>query len=231
MGLTRLAARRLTSDRDPRSLSMRLRSRRMQPLLAMIEEVHGRYGHVTIIDVGGNRQYWSLLPTEMFEQKRISVAVVNPDKSQLGEEEPHFSFVQGDGCDLSMFNASAFHIAHSNSVLEHVGGWNRMRRFAGEISRVAERYLVQTPHYWFPLEPHCFFPFFHWLPRSWRVALVIKFQLGHWPRQKTKEAAMCLVESARLLDKKKFAALFPQAEIRTERLILIPKSLLAIKAR
>ena len=129
MGLTRLAARRFTSDRDPRSLSMRLRSRRIQPLLAMIEEVHGRYGHVTIIDVGGNRQYWSLLPTEMFEQKRISVTVVNPDKSQLGEEEPHFSFIQGDGCDLSMFNASAFHIANSNSVLEHVGGWNRMRRF------------------------------------------------------------------------------------------------------
>ena len=42
---------------------------------------------------------------------------------------------------------------------------------------------------------------------------------------------MCLLESALLLDKKKFAALFPQAEIRTERLILIPKSLLAIKAR
>ena len=67
------------------------------------------------------------------------------------KRQPIFSFVEGDGRNLSNFGDKTFDIAHSNSVLEHVGNWEDMHRFAGEIARVGRKYFVQTPSFWFPV--------------------------------------------------------------------------------
>jgi len=76
-----------------------------------------------------------------------------------------FKFFEADGCNLAAFADHSFDIAHSNSVLEHVGSWARMVQFAKEVSRVSEKYFVQTPNYWFPIEPHFVTPFFQWFPK------------------------------------------------------------------
>ena len=114
-------------------------------------------------------------------------------------------------------------------MVEHVGDWSRMVKFSNEIRRVAKYYFVQTPNYWFPIEPHCMTPFFHWLPKPIRVWLVLRFNLGNWRKADSIEEAMHIVESAHLLDKKMFQALFPDSTIFTERYFLFPKSLIAIK--
>jgi hypothetical protein len=72
-------------------------------------------------------------------------------------------------------------------------------------------------------------PFFQMLPKPLRVWLVLHFQLGHWPRAATVDAAVRQVERARLLDKRMFQALFPDAVIYTERLLGLPKSFVAVK--
>jgi len=145
------------------------------------------------------------------------------------EDEEHFTFLAGDGCNLEMIRDKSFHISHSNSVLEHVGDWERMKQYASELQRVSERYFVQTPNYWFPIEPHCMTPFFHWLPTPIQISLVMRYNLGHWPRQNTIDGAISVLESHRLLNKKMFRELFRDAEIHTERLFLLPKSFTGIR--
>lgn len=227
MSLSRMAARSLADYSDRNSFGSTLRAKRVAPLLEMIDKTFKRHGRVSIIDVGGTREYWNIVPLGFLSERRVEVVIAN--LGPPGKDDGRFRFVEADGCDLSRFEGCSFHIAHSNSVVEHVGDWERMVRFAAEISRVADGYFVQTPNYWFPIEPHCMFPFFHWLPEPLRLRLVARQQLGHWEKATSVDQAVRIVESARLLNRAMFSQLFPDAEIRTERFFLLPKSLIAVR--
>ncbi len=181
-----------------------------------------------VIDIGGTRYYWNILPKEFLLGHKVQVLIVNLPGVESGEEDEIFSYREGDGRDLKAFSDNSFDLVHSNSVIEHVGDWGDMQRFAKEVSRLSERYFVQTPSFWFPVEPHCMTPFFHWLPLSLRVRLVMRFELGHWERGSTPEEALEIVQSARLLRKSQMYALFPDAKIYTE-WVLFPKSYIAIR--
>jgi len=228
MSMSRTIARAITNYDDPRSFGSRLRARRVAPLKAMIESVHAQHGHVSIIDIGGTEQYWNILPRQYLIEHDVRIAVVNLPSSELPPDHGLFTFTTGDGCDLSAVPDRAFHIAHANSVIEHVGDWPRMQRFAAELRRVSEHQYVQTPNFWFPVEPHCMTPFFHWLPRPTRMWLVRKYELGHWPRAESVDAAALRVDSARLLDRSMMASLFSDCSISIERLLGLPKSIIAV---
>jgi hypothetical protein len=80
---------------------------------------------------------------------------------------------------------------------------------------------VQTPNRYFPIEPHYQLPFFQFLPRSARMALNRRFSLGwqgkgHW-------------EEITLLSAGDLKRLFPDAEIRRERVLGLTKSLIAVR--
>jgi SAM-dependent methyltransferase len=82
-------------------------------------------------------------------------------------------FVRADVAAGLPFDAGEFDLAYCTSVIEHVP---RARRpaFAAEVRRVARGWLVQTPAFSFPLEPHSLLPCAHWLPprlrrRYWRL--------------------------------------------------------------
>ncbi|MGH7860878.1 MAG: methyltransferase domain-containing protein [Candidatus Dormibacteraceae bacterium] len=77
---------------------------------------------------------------------------------------PPFQSVIGDARDLAQFQAQAFDVAFSNSVIEHVGGADDQRRMASEAMRVASHYFVQTPKHYFPIEPHFLVPGFQFMP-------------------------------------------------------------------
>lgn len=220
-------ARRLTDYDNPRALGTRLRARRIGPLRTMIEHAYARHGHVKLLDVGGTQRYWKILPAAYLASHRVSITLLNTTPA-THQPLPPFSSVCADGCDLSQFENGAFHIVHSNSVIEHVGNPARVERFARELVRVAERYFIQTPDFWCPLEPHCMTPFFHWLPRRLKVWLVRHATLGHWPRATDLEQAEALVDSARLLTHRQMQALFPAARIVHERVLGLPKSLIAV---
>ncbi len=49
-------------------------------------------------------------------------------------------------------------------MIEHVPK-DLQPAFAHEIRRVGERYFVQTPNRYFPIEPHYQMPFVHSFPR------------------------------------------------------------------
>lgn len=214
---------------DSRSLGSRFRARRIGPLLSLIDTVFAVKGSVRIIDLGGTRQYWNIVPTDLLEQRDVRITLVNLPESVTPVDEDHFEVLAADACDLASIPDDDFDITHSNSVLEHVGDWERMRAFAREAARVSPRYFVQTPSYWFPIEPHAMTPFFHWLPKPARVRLVRRFGLGHWKRARSVDEAVRIVESARLVNRPMMRSLFPDATIVTERMLMLPKSFVAVK--
>lgn len=219
----------LTNYADTRSWGAQRRAKRLQPLLTMIEAVFEARGSVRLLDVGGREVYWQLVPEMFLNQHRVSITIVNLPCEQLPADHGRFTFVVGDACEMAGVHDHAYDIVHANSVIEHVGDWARMVRFAQEVRRLAPRYFVQTPNFWFPVEPHCLTPLFHWLPVPTRAWLVRHFQLGHWGHAQDVDESMNLVESARLLSRPMLKELFPDATILTERLCGLPKSLVAVR--
>lgn len=229
MSLSRRLAKTIANYGRKNSIGSKFRAKRIQPLINLIEQNFKKHGFVNIVDVGGTEIYWNIVPEHYLDDRNVTITVVNLPSANPPEDHGRFRFVGADACNLAMFTNNTFHIAHSNSVVEHVGDWARMIRFANEISRIAEFYFVQTPNYWFPIEPHCMTPFFHWLPKPIRVWLVSHFQLGYWEKANTISQAVASVERIRLLDKIMFQELFGDASIHTERFFLLPKSFVALR--
>lgn len=225
--LSKVIARALTDYSQGASIGYRLRRRRSGPLRQMIEETFLRKGSVSVVDVGGTEQYWRILPAGYLVSRNVKITLVNVGRVPI-ERADIFQSLCADGCSLPFTNGS-FDVAHSNSVIEHVGSWLRMKAFAQEVARIAASYFVQTPYFWFPVEPHCMTPFFHWMPPPVRVWLVMHASLGHWQRARTVEDAVLAVERINLLDMGMCQALFPDSEIITERVLMIPKSVVAVR--
>ncbi len=229
MSLSRTLFEKFANPRAKGYIGARFREKRFALFLSLLEDTFKERGEVNIIDIGGTRTYWNMLPEHLLQDMKMHLTIVNIPGMPLPEDDAHFSYVSADGCDLALFEDKSFDIAHSNSVLEHVGDWNRMVQFAKETSRLGKRYFVQTPNFWFPIEPHCMTPFFHWFPRPLRAWLLMHFTLGHFPRQAHIGDAIGVVDSARLVNKKMFRELFSDAEISGERILFLTKSHIAIR--
>ena len=229
MGISSTLVRRVANYDDPNSLGSRMRARRSTHLLGLLTESYRRNGKVNVIDIGGTRYYWNALPEDTLEQYDVNVTVVNLPGEPHPADDKRFHYVEGNGCALDWVTDKQFDVAHANSVLEHVGQWPQMRDFASEVRRVATSYMVQTPYFWFPIEPHFMAPFFHWLPESYRTKLLLRFPLGHGGRAHTIDDAVERVQSAQLVDRKMFRSLFPDATLHTERIAGLPKSLMAVR--
>ncbi|MGF1642757.1 MAG: methyltransferase domain-containing protein [Thiotrichales bacterium] len=229
MSIAAVLGKWLVSYDSDRYAESPFRTRRLRPLLDLIAAISTERGEVSIVDVGGTERYWDILPDGFLDQYNATVTVVNLPDAALPREHGRFRFVCCDGCDLSAFADQSFDIAHSNSVVEHVGDWPRMIKFASEVARVGKCYFVQTPNYWFPVEPHFMTLFYHWLPTPIRVWLILHFRLGHYARATTVDKAMEAVESARLLDRRMFQSLFSDGVLLRERFLGLTKSFVAMR--
>ena len=89
--------------------------------------------------------------------------------------------------------------------------------------------LVQTPNRWFPIEPHFHFPYFQFLPEAVKVRLLMRFSLGWFDRVHDLDQARAIAREIRLLTRREFARLFPEAKIVPEKYYGLTKSFMAIK--
>lgn len=204
----------------------RFRQRRLRRFLSLVDEVIAAKGTCNILDIGGKVAYWQAL-YPLWRDRACHITLVNL-VSEAVPEGP-FTSLSGDACDLGQFADMAFDLVHSNSVIEHVGSWRDQCRMAREVRRLARRYFVQTPNFWFPIEPHFRTPFIHWLPEPWRAAIVSRRACGFYPRAASYDETRRILDDARLLDGKAMAALFPDAVIEHERVAGLTKSLIAIR--
>ena len=111
---------------------------------------------VVVLDVGGRPDYWANIGVKNIAK----IIVLNHDKRELNrdliEDLPEKLFERriGDARNLSDYSDGSIDMAHSNSVIEHVGGWTNMRKMAQEMLRVGRAGWMQTPAWEFPIEPH-----------------------------------------------------------------------------
>ena len=229
MSITKYFALKFSNYENPNSLVSRIRYKRIKPLLDLIFDTHKKYGFVSIVDIGGTESYWNMIPLKYLIEHNVTITLVNLPHPDVPADHGIFKFLEADGCNLFEIYDKQFHIAHSNSVIEHVGDWSRMKQFSIEFNRIAKTFFIQTPSFWFPIEPHFMMPIFHWLPRPTRVYLVSKYQLGHWKMASSIDEAVQIVETARLLNHKMFSSLFPNAEISVEKIFGISKSYVAVQ--
>ena len=171
----------------------------------------------TIVDVGAG---WGAALERFNEVNPITAVDLKPDPDPSGWlGKPNVTVVQADGTALP-FADREFDIAFSNSVIEHVPP-AQQPAFASEIARVAERYFVQTPNKYFPIEPHYQLPLFQFLPRRARMAINRRFTLGWQPKGEWEEITMLTGRDLRRL--------FPDAEIHRERVLGLTKSVIAVR--
>ena len=216
---------------NPNSLGARLRARRATKLAALIHEVSEARGQVRIVDLGGRRNYWDLLSREYLERHQVQVVIVN-HQNELTQDsnDPIFEYINGDACDLAQFEDNSFDIVHSNSVIEHVGSWRKMKEFSREANRLAPYLFIQTPYFWFPVEPHFIKAFYHWWPKPIRVASRMHTRFHNRSLASTLDEAWSRVESEPiLLDQRSFRYLYPDCEIVKERFGFLIKSLTAYR--
>jgi hypothetical protein len=181
----------------------------------------------TLLDVGGVPSFWTAQPQPVARIDTLNVHPVPWDAAR----HPHHQIrvLVGDGCALNL-GAGEYDIGFSNSVIEHVGSWERQQQFAAELRRVARRLWVQTPAFACPFEPHYLTPFIHYLPPSWRRHLARNFTVWGWLVRPTPAQVEFMVSTTRLLGKAEMRELFPDCDILTERLFgIFPKSYIAVR--
>jgi hypothetical protein len=213
--------RALADDGSADSLSHRLRARRFERFEQLVAALPRP---VRIIDLGGTNAFWE--QRGWAGRDDVSITLVNLDVQERVHANIHPT--EGDATDLSEYADDAFDIAFSNSVIEHLFTFESQARMAAELRRVARAYWVQTPNFWFPIEPHFLVPAWHWLPESTRVSILRRRGVGWAGRCPDPEFARRIVTEHRLMRRGEVARLFPGATIVGERFGGLVKSWIAL---
>lgn len=204
------------------SLSTRFRMKRFRFFL---EQIRSLPRPLHILDIGGTQAYWEQMG---LNDPEIHITLLNLYQEPISNTQ-QFSSIIGDARNLSDFKDQSIDLVFSNSVIEHLFTQENQAAMASEISRVGRAYFIQTPNYYFPIEPHWVFPFFQFFPFSFRVWLTRHFSLGHIGRIPDLRKAQLQVEEVKLLTPKQFQQLFPNALLYEERIFGIVKSMVMYK--
>jgi hypothetical protein len=196
--------RGMADDSSEQSLSHRLRARRFE----LFDGLAGALPRpLRVIDLGGTNDFWE--QRGWAGRDDVSVTLVNVVEQERRHENVHP--VVGDATSLADHADDSYDIAFSNSVIEHLFTFDSQAAMASEIRRVARAYWVQTPNFWFPMEPHFLMPGWHWLPESARVSILRRRPVGWMGRCPDPEVARRIVREVRLMRRRELAALFPEA--------------------
>lgn len=214
---------------NKQSLEFRFRERRFERIRQLIQSILDTNGRCSIIDLGGTEKYW-LIGEDFIRRnrQRLSITVVNTELEDIHDREL-FSFIKGSATAPDLGGGRSFDLVHSNSVIEHVGSWEEMQRFAENARRLAPRYYIQTPNYWFPYEPHFRFPGFQYLPEAVRVRLIMRWSLGFFRRIESRAEADDIIAHHCLISAREMRVLFPDAEVSYEKAFGLNKSILALR--
>lgn len=204
---------------DPLTVN-RFREARGRRLRAQIEQIAESIGRdITILDIGGRADYWKNVGTSRI--KSICILNTNSADTDVRSMSSVFTSEIGDARQLSNYKDQFIDLAHSNSVIEHVGGWPDIQAMAREVQRVGRHGWIQTPAWEFPIEPHFKAPFLHWFGQPLRRRMM--FMSSRYRRTGLSERRMH-VDRINLLSFDEVSHLFEGKNIFIERFLAFPKS-------
>ena len=173
-----------------------------------------------VLDVGGGGYPWDLL------NPAAHITILNMSRPHTVPDDTKHEFVIGDGTNLQYADQS-FDLVFSNSVIEHVGDFEAQKCFANEMLRVGKNIYCQTPNKWFPVEPHLIAVFIHWLPFSILRRVVRYGCIWGVITKPSQQEVDEFLNTTRLLTQDEFIELYPDCEIRFERVLGMTKSFIA----
>lgn len=217
--VTRRIHRKLGDPDSRASFSSGRRALRFREFLRHFPDLSA----MRVLDLGGTPEFWRSAPV-----RPTYVTTLNLDK--YSPPESWIDHVVADACNLASLDSCAggYDVVVSNSLIEHVGGFQRRQQFAQVVMTAAPAHWVQTPDRYFPFEPHYVAPGFQFLPISVRAEMVRRWPLAH-ERVYTRVDALAQVLTIELISSTELRYLFPLSLIWHERLAGISKSIVAIK--
>lgn len=213
--------RTLADNANPSSLSNRMRARRFENFEALAAKIPRP---LRIIDVGGTNEFWQMRGWAGRDDVKIVLINLIKQDRKYANIEP----LAGDATNLGEFADKSFDIAFSNSVIEHLFTFENQQKMARELTRVAKATWIQTPNYWFPVEPHFHVPGWQWMPTSIRVAIIQRWRCGWRGPCEDPDKALAVVNEVRLMKRHELEAVFPGARIIPERFGGFVKSWIAV---
>jgi hypothetical protein len=213
-------------------------------LLARFPEL----SEMRVLDIGGEIRGWVQAPVRPAALVMLNTAAV----VDMEQDVPWATRVTGDGCaPPASLDGEKFDLVYCNSVIEHVGGHQRRVELADTIHRLAPHHWVQTPYRYFPIEAHSLAPGLQFLPPRMQVSVLRHWPLGssrnvcgEWPQPAAGRAiyppengqalanlvpyyAASVAFSVELLSRTEMKWLFPSSGIIAERVLGVPKSIIA----
>jgi len=221
MSLPFTRMRKMADVSNPNSLSNRMRSRRFAVFESLVAALPRP---LRILDIGGTNLFWE----NRGWVNRDDVQIVTLNLQAEPKRFTNIESIVGDATDLRQFEDASFDVAFSNSVIEHLFSLDNQKRMANAVSRVGKAYWVQTPNFWFPVEPHFQVFGWQWIPFAIRVSLIRKWRCGWRGPCADLEQARQLVREVRLMTKAELCEAFPGAEVLPEHFAGFVKSWVVI---
>jgi len=176
-----------------------------------------------ILDVGGTWLNWELADC----QHRVTFLNIR-DLSKNLETKLHYDFVKGNAAKLPFADGS-FEIVFSNSLIEHLDGYEEQKKCAREMRRVGKRLWIQTPAPGFPIEPHLLGPPVQKLREPWRRIAFRWLTLQGLLRRSSEGKIREVYEDIHPVPYSRMNELFPDCRILKERFGILTKSYIAVR--
>lgn len=213
---------KIANNRNPGSVSSRLRKKRFSRFLSEFNIDN----QTTILDVGGTSHTWAGTGLEK------NVTLLNIEAANPQNAHQNFNYVKGSALNMHMFDDKSFDVVFSNSVIEHMGCLENQQKFAEEVQRVGKGYWIQTPHKYFPIEPHLLFPLFQYFPLTLKKQVAVRWKYSHYKMwDKSEKHILREVMNIRLLNRRELSLVFGNARIYEEKLLGLTKSIIAYEKR
>ena len=227
----------LRIDRFPlAAMARRARERRAALFRATLAPKPG----MRILDLGGGNGSHIARILPHHDPRHVTVADISEWHLAAARREFRFDTVRlNEHAPTLPFDDAEFDICFCSSVIEHISvpktelatcqservfrdhARANQRAFASEVRRIAKGYFVQTPYKYFPLESHSLLPMpVVLLPRPQQVAVITRFS-----KYRRKRATPDFL----LFTRRELSAMFPDAQILSERWFGMTKSIMAVR--